>query len=337
MRISLRSWLSALRHVALTLQPFSARRRKASLWEITKRLVQAQDNPESSDLLWALLQGKVDAVTFRRDGLTWTAPVHSWIARELLDRGGYHAKELHQLLRWLPNNLPDWRSRGIIVNVGANIGDTCIPLALQTEKRLIACEPVPDTFEFLHRNVVANKLEDRIRCRQFAVSATPGTVTMVLPDDPGQSEVEGRDGKQGYAGRHYRRGKVVVPAATLDSLVAGEEARPEDVALVWSDTQGYESDVLESGKDLWRSGTPAWVEVWPAGLNGHGGIARFLDVCGRHFKQFLASQQLRDDNAHPRDIQELPGFVQAITGVEYTDVLLLPSVGASLANKTSAR
>ena len=147
---------------------------------------------------------------------------------------------------------------------------------------------------------------------------------MVLADELGQSEVQGIDGKQGYPREHYRAGTVEVPALTLDALVSTEGIRSDDVALVWSDTQGYETDVLESGSALWQTGTPAWVEVWPAGLNVQGGVERFVKVCQRYFCGFIESGALRAGSLEPSDIQKLSSIVGSLVGVDYTDVLLLP-------------
>src|SRR5262249_29934198 len=126
------------------------------------------------------------------------------------------------------------------------------------------------------------------------------------------------------------RGEVKVPASSLDTIVAEEGFRPEDVAFVWSDTQGYETQVLESGEKVLGAGTPAWVELWPSGLDAHGGVERFIDVCRRHFRQFVPSNDLADGRPALRDIGELPKLVDSInqidraTKMDFTDVMLLP-------------
>jgi FkbM family methyltransferase len=322
---SFRWWTSVLLNGARALQPFSARRRREGLQVLARRLLQVQDAQQRGDLLWELLQGRADTLTFRRDGVVWNGSVRSVVTRSLFAEGGYQHEEIDHLLRWLAAHFPGWAERRTIINVGANIGDTCVPLALHTDKRLIACEPVPDTFALLRRNVEDNHLGSRIRCRQVAVSAAPGSVTMVLADDQGQNEVKGRDGKQGYSAEHYQRGTVEVPATTLDALAAEDGGRAEDVALVWSDTQGYEREVLESGAGLWRVGAPAWVEIWPAGLNAQGGTGKFVEVCRRHFKHFLVAGHLKEGKAEPSAIDGLSGLVESIGGLDFTDVLLLPS------------
>ena len=53
-----------------------------------------------------------------------------------------------------------------------------------------------------------------------------------------------------------------------------------EVALVCSDTQGFETQIVASGSSLWAAGTPLWVEVWPQGLACHGGVQQFLVAVG---------------------------------------------------------
>jgi hypothetical protein len=55
----------------------------------------------------------------------------------------------------------------------------------------------------------------------------------------------------------------------------------------WCDAQGSETDVIESGASIWRSGARLWTEVWPAGLERHGGIKRFDAAVRNHFASFV--------------------------------------------------
>jgi len=317
------SWLTFLGNSIMALQPFSAYHQRLARARLAQRILGSADRSGFADLAWDSLGQWVDAVTFQRDGIIWTGSLRSLITRELFVQGGFQKEQIENLLSWLKESYPLWRQRPVIINVGANIGDTCIPMALATDKVFVACEPVPQTFNLLCRNVTENRLNERIRGRQVAVSKTSDSLKMVLTDELGQCEVQGAEGKQGYPLEHYRGGTIDVPAVSLDSLVTAEGIRPDDVALVWSDTQGYESDVLQSGASLWQSGTPAWVEVWPAGLNAQGGADRFVHVCEQYFKGFIESAALRAGDGKPRPIRDLADLVASLGGTNHTDVLLL--------------
>jgi hypothetical protein len=86
-----------------------------------------------------------------------------------------------------------------------------------------------------------------------------------------------------------------------------------------------ESEVLESGAGLWQARVPLWVEVWPRGLNAHGGVDRFVAVAGRHFRHFLAQSRLMAGDAKAtQTIDELELLVRSLKDKAFMDVLLLP-------------
>jgi FkbM family methyltransferase len=219
-------------------------------------------------------------------------------------------------------------SRPVIINVGANIGSSCIPLARRTDKTIVAIEPVPRTFDLLTRNIEQNGLAERVRAVRAAVTETPGVVELMVPGDTGGSEI--RASRQGFSPFIPAGAHIDVSTAEGKPLHAFV-SRPEDVALVWSDTQGFETAVVRSGASLWAAGAPLWVEVWPDGLEAHGGTAPFLAACQQHFRSFVLDRDFEDRIAATiRPVSELEQVVREITVGERqdrrasTDVLLLP-------------
>jgi hypothetical protein len=59
-------------------------------------------------------------------------------------------------------------------------------------------------------------------------------------------------------------------------------------------------------------------------LNAQGGVDRFVEISRRYFRCFIESGSLRAGHSEPRAIQDLPGIVGAIAGLDFTDILLLP-------------
>jgi FkbM family methyltransferase len=252
---------------------------------------------------------------FRRNGFLWTGSLQCAITRTIFLSGSYQDAPIADLMPLLDSG------RSVLVNLGANIGDIALPLT-RTGRRVIAVEPNPETFAKLLRNIRRNGLEGRIEPVPVAISEISGVAQLVIAKQPGNSELAGEAGAIGFAGVDERAGEVSVEtkplSAVLDSL--GIDAR--DVALVWSDTQGFEASVIASGGALWAGGTPLWVEVWPKGLDCHGGTERFLALCAAHFKQFYASGQLR---MPPRPVSELPALVATLAAEQTsTDILLMP-------------
>src|SRR5438128_1166579 len=88
-------------------------------------------------------------ITFKRNGFAWTGPPTCTITRAIFIDGQHQDIYIDMLHKWIKPQCP------VIVNVGANVGDTALPLT-RTGKRVIAIEPSPETFARLERNVRAN-------------------------------------------------------------------------------------------------------------------------------------------------------------------------------------
>lgn len=285
-------------------------------------------------LAWEFLRGDADTITFQRDGFTWSVFTHDIVGRSLYIRGDFQLDALQPLLTWLKTNRPQFGEQSTIINIGANIGDTAIPLAKASGKKIIACEPVPRTYELLCRNVGLNQMTPSVDCRQVAIATQAGTIEMLAPKDSGHSEVKSQNGKQGFDGRYTADQCQItqVPSLPLDQLVGDSKLLPQDVALVWSDTQGFESEVIASGSSLWQAGVPLWVEVAPEALDIHGGVDRFESLCCEHFRELILDEQFldagRDQKPHPIDrIREVLRKLQQgkdRRGRDEQDVLLIP-------------
>jgi FkbM family methyltransferase len=252
-------------------------------------------------------------MTFRRNGFLWTGTPFCLVAESIFLDDHYQDTHIEALTKWLKSDRP------VIVNIGAHIGDVALPLS-RTGKRIIAIEPNPETFARLQRNVRQNNLDRTIMCCQFAISDTMGEARLVIDPQTANCELVNENGETGY-GPVESRGVVLVETKRLDDLLKSLGISPDQVALVWSDTQGVESRVIESGPALWASGSPLWVEIWPKGLDCHGGIDRFVETCKRHFVGVLREERLKEE---PESISALDSIVAGLKYGEYTDVLLLP-------------
>jgi FkbM family methyltransferase len=266
-----------------------------------------------------LLRAEAETLRFRRDGVDWSIPVSdSKISRMLFETGGFHHDELLGLLRWLESNNYLTIDKDLIIDIGANIGTTTIPLALETDRRVLAIEPDPNNFHHLQLNVAHNHLGARVSCLQDAVSNQPGRVRMIVnPGSAGNTEIL-------EEGATHAQGPVIeVEANTLDDILHEHQISADQVALVWSDTEGFERQVIESGRSLWSAGVPLYVEVWSPGLSRHGGMEQFVRMVEENFEHMvpgpdLESQQVR---ALARPVSRLRDYVDH---VPYSNVLLLP-------------
>jgi FkbM family methyltransferase len=267
-----------------------------------------------------LIRGQADTLAFRRDGVRWTIPVSDRIvSSNLFETGGFQRSEFDAVVRWLENHGRGPASMDVIVDIGANIGTTTIPFALERGWRVLALEPDPSNFEFLQTNVNANHVDALVTCLQVAVSDHPGLVKMVVDSaSAGSTEIV-------EPGMPVAGAVIEANARRLDDILRELSLPPSRIALVWSDTEGFERHVIESGASLWSAGTPLYIEVWPPGLRRHGGIAELAITVGEHFETMIPSADLVRSGtlATPRPAGTLQEFMKTQPS-QGTDVLLLP-------------
>lgn len=271
----------------------------------------------------SLMQTGVREITFEREGLIWTMRADEFIGLGMFVDGEYQAKQMHTLLAWMRRSGTLAGSRDVVIDVGANIGTTCIPLVRETGCRALAVEPVLDNFLKLKKNVESNSLSERILLARKAVSRTPGRLRMCLTDAPGSHFVA----RNGAVGEEADAGYEEVEADTLAGIIAFAGLSPGEIAIVWADAQGCELDVIESGEILWNRGVPLWAEVEPRSLVRQGSLSAFAGGAAVHFDRFIDSRNLMrlGEKADPRPIAELTGLIEGIKPDEVnTDILLLP-------------
>ncbi len=150
----------------------------------------------------------------------------------------------------------------VAVDLGANIGVYTKVLSdlVGPTGTVISVEPVPQTFDVLSRNIRSLAMSN-VSCLNVAISDSNGDVVMALPNyDTGginfyQATVVTTADKRVVDSRQH----VLVPALTLDTLVAGKGV----VGFVKCDVEGHELACLSGAQTVLNSHCPAWlVEVW---------------------------------------------------------------------------
>ncbi len=272
-----------------------------------------------------LLQGEAESLTYRVSGNEWTTHAHGSITRRVFAHGGYQLLEMEGVIAWLNDHGRPVSERAVLVNIGANVGSTAIPLAQKTSLSILAVEPDPSNFELLVRNVTRNGFSDKVRLIHAAITSKPGEVSLVTTSDPALSEVKTGGSLQGW-GEGQPDKVFQVPAKTLDQLVDEEGIAPETVGFVWSDTQGHEAQILESGRSLWAAGVPCFMELWPPGLRAHGGSESFVRLVKENFDRLIERTPLRDQGAaaEPRPISAIADVLNELGSDDHSDALFLP-------------
>ena len=276
-------------------------------------------------MAFRLLQGQAEQITFTRAGIQWTVDVEGGVVpKKLFMRGNAFEPLRKALVAWLKANGHMTATRRTIVDIGANIGTPSVQLARETGLHILAIEPVPANFDLLRKNIAQNGLDKQVRCVRAAVSMRPGTLKMAVPKERATCEVI-EDGQQPGFGKLTPDVPIIeVPSLRLESIISDANLAPDQVAFVWCDAQGMEREIIESAPALWKTGVPLYLELWPKGINAHGGTDAFLASIEAHFKAFvMISEMIKSGpQARPRPLAELRKIVASI-GDSHDDALLL--------------
>jgi FkbM family methyltransferase len=137
----------------------------------------------------------------------------------------------------------------LAVDVGANEGQTAQLIASAfPSARIFSYEPVPSTFEVLQRRYAGSP---SVRCIQAAMGAKVGQAQITNGPISGQNTLI-TDAKPDQP-------TVEVPVTTL--AVQAIEHGWDQIDLLKVDTEGYELEVLDGGRQLLRDGRVRFVLV----------------------------------------------------------------------------
>jgi FkbM family methyltransferase len=289
------------------------------------RMAESLPLPERRKLALRLIENDAEEIVFRRGGAIWVAFVWDRIVSgNLFAHGSFQRAEIRAVLGWMRRHRR-LGANNVIVDVGANIGTSAIPFASETSCRVVAIEPVPELYAMLCRNILGNGLGKRIEPIEVAIAAgSARRVRMVLPfENSGAAEVVRAGRRPSFAGQLAERSRANVPATGLDALLKSRRVAAKNVAFVWADVQGFESQVIASASNLWASGVPLFCEISPALWGNAGDPRAFLREAARHFTGFIPSDVLiAEKRPAVRPIAELPAFCRGLAHLG-TDALFL--------------
>lgn len=166
-----------------------------------------------------------------------------------------------------------------MIDVGANIGNICIPLVKQKLfERAICFEPDPANFKLLTVNTILNDLDDSMMLANMALGSEPEQELEfeLSPENFGDHRV--RVSKQLGIEKEESRPVIKVNSTTLDAFLAENEQGSLEGVLIWVDVQGYEGLVLKGAKNTLTKGLPLVLEFWPYGLKRAGTFEFLLEA-----------------------------------------------------------
>ncbi len=174
------------------------------------------------------------------------------IASEVVRRGSFARENMEAFVGLLAANGLDPAAL-TFVNIGANIGTTCLNAYDCGFRRIVAVEPEPENFNLLQRNLAG--LEGaRVRCEQAAIGEAKGRATLHR-----HSANLGSHSLLAFGIDRTNANAIEVPVETLSTVV-----EPGDRFVLFVDVEGYEPQVLRGGAAEIESGCAAIVlEITP--------------------------------------------------------------------------
>ena len=118
----------------------------------------------------------------------------------------------------------------IVIDVGANIGDSSIYFALRGAKKVIAIEPFPENFQLAKKNIELNNLDDTIDLIQAGCTSKSGTI-LLDPTNVGPCSILSKSTQEG----------VEIPLLSLDDII---EKYQIESGVLKIDCEGCERDVI---------------------------------------------------------------------------------------------
>jgi len=212
----------------------------------------------------ALSNHGVGVVAETKNGVLVVDPRDFGVSSSLLSRGDYD----WEAISWL---LPLVDPASHIVFVGAHLGALLVPVAVRSgSRKIVAFEPVPNTYRLLTLNLALNGLAG-VTAYQQAIGDTAGEVRFTQnPINTGNSRVSST-------------GEIVVPVSTLDEALTREAWTHTDLLVL--DTEGFEARAMRGAARTLAQTRYFYVEYSPEQLREQGSTPEeFLDLAASHFQ-----------------------------------------------------
>lgn len=248
------------------------------LKEIFKALPPFKGRFRLARLLFAsYIKKSKDIVVTGKHELKYKLPnLKEEIGFEIFINGIYEGEYIDYFVNQVPHN-------GVFLDLGANIGSICIPLAKQRpDITIIAVEASPRVFSYLRSNIELNSCKN-VFAENLALSSIDNQqLPFYSPED--------KFGK-GSLSAVYTDNPEYVSTITVDSLVRKYKLNKVDFIKI--DVEGYERTVFEGGYNLLSiTNAPVilfefadWAENMASGTNA-GDAQVFLSRIGYKLYEF---------------------------------------------------
>jgi len=155
--------------------------------------------------------------------------------RELIFHGGMNNGDLANV--FVKNDYSFLKVENkIVLDIGANIGDTAIYFAIKGAKKVIGIEPFHKNFKIAEKNISFNNFSNEIKMVQAGCSSESGSIKISTED---QSNIESviRKSKEGED----------IPLISLEDIIEKYQIPKDSILKI--DCEGCEYDIIENADD----------------------------------------------------------------------------------------
>ena len=204
----------------------------------------------------------------------------------------------------------DASRRGWFIDIGANIGTTCIYYKKKLDENvdILAFEPEYNNYRVLSANLVLNGLDKTSVEENFGLSERQEQGKLhINPANPGQNSLL----------MDYGQDAEEIKMISLDEYVSEKGISPDDIKYIWIDTEGYEPVVLQGAVNTLKNGNiPVFMEFNPHLWSCAGLFEKMMEVLSGLYTRYIVIDEILqgEEILHPVDeiwqYQNAPKFFQ---------------------------
>ena len=238
-------------------------------------------------------------ITCTVDGISYIATsTDNYIIRPMYIGGKNHAANSMQIFNALSKKYYNVdESTGYFLDLGANIGTTCIYFSKKFAPNLkaLAFEPDAENFKLLRTNLILNDMENKIFAVNYGLGNKFDEMTMYRDlENPGHN--------------NFTDPKDNVPTETikiipLDSYLDENKIASGEIKYIWIDTEGFEPQVLLGAKNLLRENpAPIFMECNLRAWDKSGVFEEMMALLAENYSHFiLVTMSSGIKNLYPLD------------------------------------
>jgi FkbM family methyltransferase len=156
--------------------------------------------------------------------------------------------------KFLPHLASNLDAAGVIVDIGANVGDTAVVLSQYCSNHILCIEPDEEYFGFLERNIHNMDLDSRVTLSKSAIGEKG--VSVLLEKSAGTARpIESNDGSG-------------VGLVSLGSVLRKAELYDRDISLIKVDTDGLDYSILDNSIPILKEKKP--IVYWENTVESQG-------------------------------------------------------------------